>query len=156
YPEGSTVATNFIPPSLEGHNANVTAYPYDVAKAKDLLAKNGLANLKVKFHYPTEVTRPYMPAPKDIFELMKADLEAVGITVETVALKWTPDYLNAVQAGTDHDLHLLGWTGDYADAYNFIGTFFDKPTPEWGYNNPELFEKFKAADAEPDLAKRTA
>jgi len=154
YPEGSTVAVNFHPPSLEGHNDGVTKYDYNPTKAKELLTQAGAANLTLRFHYPTEVTRPYMPAPKDIHELIKADLEAVGIKVTPIALKWSPDYLNATTVGKNHDLHLLGWTGDYADAYNFIGTFFDRPKDEWGYNNAELFAQFKAADSEPDAAKR--
>ncbi|HET8658310.1 MAG TPA: ABC transporter substrate-binding protein [Micromonosporaceae bacterium] len=154
YPEGSTVAVNFHPPSLEGHNDSVTKYDYNPTKAKELLAQAGAAGLTLRFHYPTEVTRPYMPAPKDIHELIKADLEAVGIKIQPIALKWSPDYLNATTVGKNHDLHLLGWTGDYADAYNFIGTFFDRPKDEWGYNNAELFAQFKAADSEPDAAKR--
>ncbi len=156
YPDGSKVAQEFQPPGLEGYNDNVTKYDYSVEKAKSLLAAAGATNLTLSFYYPTEVTRPYMPAPKDIFELISANLQAVGIKVTPVALKWSPDYLNAVQQGTKHDLHLLGWTGDYADAYNFIGTFFDRQKAEWGYNNPELFADFKAADKEPDLAKRVA
>jgi len=154
YPEGSTVAINFHPSTLDGYNDSVTKYAYDVNKAKSLLAAAGVTNLTLRFHYPTEVTRPYMPAPKDIQELIKADLEAAGIKVEALPLKWSPDYLNAVTSGKAHDLHLLGWTGDYGDAYNFIGTFFDRQKDEWGYNNPALFEKFKAADSEPDAAKR--
>jgi peptide/nickel transport system substrate-binding protein len=96
-----------------------------------------------------------MPAPKDIFELISADLKAAGIEVQPIALKWNPDYLNATTEGKAHDLHLLGWTGDYGDAYNFIGTFFDRQKDEYGFNNPELFAQFKAADSEPDIAKRT-
>jgi peptide/nickel transport system substrate-binding protein len=155
YPDGSTVAINFMPPGLEGYNDAVTKYDYNPDKAKQLLAEAGVTNLTLKFWYPTEVTRPYMPAPKDIHELIAADLQKVGITITPVAAKWNPDYLNGVQTGTDHDLHLLGWTGDYADAYNFLGTFFDHATPEWGFNNPTLFADFAKADAEPDLAKRT-
>lgn len=155
YPEGSTVAVNFHPPSLEGHNPDVTKYDHNVDKAKALLAEAGYANgLTLKFGYPTEVTRPYMPDPKGIFELMKADLEAAGIKIEPVALKWSPDYLNKMTNGKDHDLHLLGWTGDYGDAYNFIGTFFDRPKDEWGYNNAALFAKFKEADTTADAEKR--
>jgi peptide/nickel transport system substrate-binding protein len=155
YPTGAKVATSFYPDSVPGYNAGVEANAYNVAKAKELLASAGYASgLTLKFHYPTEVTRPYMPAPKDIFELMAADLKAIGITVEPIALKWSPDYLNATTEGAGHDLHLLGWTGDYGDAYNFIGTFFSRQKDEFGFNNPELFAKFAAADAEPDLAKR--
>ncbi|NUT19508.1 MAG: ABC transporter substrate-binding protein [Hamadaea sp.] len=154
YPAGSSVALEFQPPGLDGYNDAVTKYDYNVDKAKQLLADAKATNLKLDFYYPTEVTRPYMPAPKDIFELMAADLAKVGITVTPHALKWSPDYLNAVQTGNKHDLHLLGWTGDYADAYNFIGTMFDRQKGEWGFNNPELFAAFKAADSEPDQAKR--
>jgi peptide/nickel transport system substrate-binding protein len=154
YPQGSTVALEFQPPGLDGYNDGVTKYDYSVDKAKQLLQQAGAANLTLSFYYPTEVTRPYMPAPKDIFELISANLQAVGIKVTPVALKWSPDYLNAVQVGTKHDLHLLGWTGDYADAYNFIGTFFDHQKAEWGFNNASLFADFKKADAEPDQAKR--
>lgn len=156
YPEGSTVAKEFQPPGLAGYNDNVTQYDYSVDKAKSLLAEAGATNLTLTFYYPTEVTRPYMPAPKDIMELISANLQAVGIKVNPVALKWSPDYLNAVQQGTKHDLHLLGWTGDYADAYNFIGTFFDRQKAEWGFNNPKLFADFKAADTTADQAQREA
>lgn len=157
YPEGSSVALNFHPDLLEGYNADVTKYDYNVQKAKDLLTQAGQATgLKLKVLYPTEVTRPYMPDPKGIFELISADLKAVGIEVEPIGLKWSPDYLNRVQATPDHDLHLLGWTGDYGDAYNFIGTFFDHQTQEWGFNNAELFAKFAAADKEADAAARFA
>jgi peptide/nickel transport system substrate-binding protein len=155
YPPGSTVSLNFQPPTLAGFNDAAEKYDYNTAKAKELLAKAGYPNgLKLKFNYPTEVTRPYMPAPKDIFELISADLKAVGIEVEPIGLKWSPDYLNAVTSGKAHDLHMLGWTGDYPDAYNFIGTFFDRSKDEWGFNNPELFAQFKAADSEPDQTKR--
>jgi peptide/nickel transport system substrate-binding protein len=154
YPQGSSVAVEFQPPGLDGYNDSVTKFDFNVQKAKSLLTAANVKNLKLKFYYPTEVTRPYMPAPKDIYELIAANLKDVGIEVTPVALKWNPDYLNAVQTGKDHDLHLLGWTGDYADAYNFIGTFFDRQKAEWGFNNPELFAQFKAADSEPDGAKR--
>ncbi|MEO3742282.1 ABC transporter substrate-binding protein [Plantactinospora sp. B5E13] len=153
-PPGAKVALQFMPDTVDGWNPNVTQYNYDVNKAKALLAEAGASNLTLRFHYPTEVTRPYMPNPKDLFELLSADLQAVGIKVEAIPLKWTPDYLNATSTGTAHDLHILGWTGDYADGYNFIGTFFDRQKDEWGFNNPALFDLFKRADSTADLAAR--
>ncbi|ROT27981.1 ABC transporter substrate-binding protein [Micromonospora sp. HM5-17] len=153
-PPGAKVAIQFMPDTVEGWNPSVRTYEYDVNKAKQLLAEAGATNLTLRFHYPTEVTRPYMPNPKDIFELLSADLQAVGIKVEPIPLKWSPDYLNATTAGSAHDLHLLGWTGDYGDAYNFIGTMFDRQKDEWGFNNPELFALFEKADKTADQAAR--
>ncbi|WP_341718013.1 ABC transporter substrate-binding protein [Micromonospora sp. FIMYZ51] len=155
-PPGAQVAVNFFPDTVEGWNGDVTKYEYDVNKAKALLAEAGAANLTLRFHYPTEVTRPYMPNPKDLFELVSADLQAVGIKIEAIPLKWSPDYLNATTSGNKHDLHFLGWTGDYGDGYNFIGTFFDRQKDEWGFNNAALFEKFKQADSTADPAARVA
>ncbi|MDQ7906878.1 ABC transporter substrate-binding protein [Phytohabitans sp. ZYX-F-186] len=155
-PPGAEVATQFLPSTVDGWNDQVTKYDYNVQKAKDLLAQAGASNLTLRFHYPTEVTRPYMPSPKDIAELLAADLKAAGINVQTIPLKWTPDYLNATTSGNKHDLHLLGWTGDYGDGYNFIGTFFARQKDEWGFNNPALFEKFAKADGTADAAARYA
>jgi peptide/nickel transport system substrate-binding protein len=155
-PPGAQVAVNFFPETVEGWNGDVTKYDYDVEKAKSLLAEAGASDLTLRFHYPTEVTRPYMPNPKDLFELVSADLQAAGIKIEPIPLKWSPDYLNATTSGSAHDLHFLGWTGDYGDGYNFIGTFFDRQKDEWGFNNPALFEKFKQADTTADQAAKVA
>ncbi len=153
-PPGAEVATQFYPSTVEGWNPDVTKYDYNVDKAKSLLAEAGASDLTLRFHYPTEVTRPYMPNPKDLFELLSADLQAVGIKVEAIPLKWSPDYLNATTSGSKHDLHFLGWTGDYGDGYNFIGTFFDRPKDEWGYTDQALFDLFKQADGTADLNTR--
>ncbi len=153
-PPGAKVATQFMPDNIEGYNPNITTtYNYDPAKAKSLLAAAGATNLTLKFYYPTEVTRPYMPNPKDIFEIVKSDLEAAGIKVTPVPAKWSRDYLDAVDRG-DPDLYLLGWTGDYPEGYNFIGTFFGRYTKKWGFKNPKLFADLNAVDNEPDVNKR--
>ena len=154
-PEGGEVASQFQPPALPGWNADVPQYDYDPDRARELLAEADAEDLSVTFYYPTDVTRPYMPDPQAIAELFIADLEAVGITVEQVALPWTPDYLNAVLNG-EADLHLLGWTADYPDAYNFIGTWFAREDPQWGYSFPELWQRMAEADAITDLEERYA
>ena len=85
-----------------------------------------------------------MPTPEDTFAVIKSQLEKAGIKVTPVAAKWSPDYLDMIQgdAGTDkHDIHLLGWTGDYNDPDNFVGVFFGGKSAEWGFDNPELFKR---------------
>ncbi len=156
-PEGSTPAIEFIPPTVEGYNDQVEAYPYNLDKAKQLLADAGQSNLELKFAYPTGVSRPYMPAPEDTFAVIRSQLEKAGIKVTPVATKWSPDYLDLIQgdAGTDkHDIHLLGWTGDYNDPDNFLGVFFGRKSSEWGFDNKKLFADLTAARELPTLKEQ--
>jgi peptide/nickel transport system substrate-binding protein len=153
-PEGATVATQFIPDTVAGYAKDTQPYPYDPAKAKALLKAAGAEHLTLKFYYPTEVTRPYMPNPKDLFTVISADLKAAGIGVEGVARPWNGGYKDDVQTAGKQDLHLLGWTGDYNDAGNFIGTFFGRAKPEFGFTGTALFREIAAADGEPDVARR--
>lgn len=94
-----------------------------------------------------------MPSPGDLFELMKSDLEKIGITVTPKPAKWAPDYIDATEAG-GCELHLLGWTGDFNDAYNFIGTWFAEYDKQWGFKDKKVFEAMEEASKEVDHAKR--
>jgi peptide/nickel transport system substrate-binding protein len=155
-PEGTTAAINFMPDNVTGWTDQVTKYGYDPDKAKQLLKEAGQENLTLDFNYPTGVSRPYMPSPEDIYTSLKAQLEAVGIKVTPVASKWNPDYLNLIQGGSSHGIHLLGWTGDYNDPDNFVGVFFGGKANEWGFDNPELFKALKEARETGDAAAQKA
>ncbi len=154
-PEGTEPATQFIPPTVEGYNADVMAYPYDPEKAKALLAEAGATGATLEFNYPTGVSRPYMPSPEDTYVSIKAQLEAVGFVVKPTADKWSPEYLDKIQGSANHGIHLLGWTGDYNDTDNFVGVFFGKESSEWGFNNPELFAALNAARELPTRDQQT-
>ncbi|MGZ8804524.1 MAG: ABC transporter substrate-binding protein [Microbacterium sp.] len=146
-PEGTEVATQFMPPAVIGWNEDVTTYDYDPEAAQALLAEAGFdeANpLTLTFNYPVNISRPYMPNPEQIFTNLASQLEAVGIVLNPVSNEWG-EYLDLMQGGSDHGIHLLGWTGDYNDPDNFVGTFFGLPTNEWGFDNPELFSSLSAA-----------
>ncbi|MGY2127051.1 ABC transporter substrate-binding protein [Blastococcus sp. SYSU DS0617] len=159
-PEGAEVATQFMPPTVDGWADDVTTYEYDPERARELLAEAGQQNLTLRFYYPTDVSRPYLPDPAAMYQVISEDLQEVGITIEPTALQWNPDYLQAVQSG-QADIHLLGWTGDYNDAYNFIGTFFaedqnNQASAEFGaFSAPEIFAALAEADAEPEPSERT-
>lgn len=151
------VAMEFQPPSLLGWTKGVKQYPYDPAKAKALLQQAGLTlPVAVDFWYPTDVSRPYMPDPKRNFEAFAASLNKSGFKVTAHSAPWRPDYVGRVQSGTAGALNLIGWTGDYGDPDNFLGSFFRTEQTQWGFNNPTLFKLLDAAVAEPDQAKRAA
>ncbi len=159
-PDGAEAAIEFMPPTVDGWTEDVTVYDYDPERARQLLEDADAVGTTLKFYYPTDVSRPYMPDPGAIFEVISQNLQDAGFVIEPVALTWNPDYLEATANGLA-DIHLLGWTGDYNDAYNFIGTFFDAKAGGigkldfGGYNNEELFTAFAEADSEPDPAVRT-
>jgi peptide/nickel transport system substrate-binding protein len=156
-PEGAQVATQFMPDTVSGYNKSLKAISYDPEGAKKLLADAGATGLAINFYWPTEVSRPYMPSPKDLFAAIQSDLEAVGVKVNVTSEPWNGGYLDDVDNGKP-DMFMLGWTGDYNAADNFIGTFFGNPdnrfktaSAPWGQ---ELADRLKAADNEPDEAKR--
>lgn len=158
-PEGSDLVSQFVPTSVDGYNKDVKGYPYDPKKARELLAEAGQSDLKIELWYPTEVTRPYMPEPKRFFDLMKKDLEAVGITVEPVAKPWAGGYLSGREAGAA-PVYLLGTTGHYNSAQNFLGILFGAvdnafATGLLGFGQ-QLVDDLDAADQEPDPKKRTS
>jgi peptide/nickel transport system substrate-binding protein len=151
------VAKEFMPPSLFGYADDVETYTYDPAKAKSLLQKAGVQTpLKVDFWYPTDVSRPYMPDPKRNFEAFAASLNKSGFKVVPHSAPWSPDYVGRVNDGNAGALNLIGWTGDYGDPDNFIGTFFQQASTQWGFKNEEIFNTLNNAETETDEAKRTA
>ncbi|RJL36015.1 ABC transporter substrate-binding protein [Bailinhaonella thermotolerans] len=153
YPPGSEVAHQWMPPAIEGYNDAVTKYDYNPEKAKQLIKESGVTDLSLEFWYPTKVSRPYMPDPAANFQAFKSDLEAVGFKVTTKTYPWNPDYLEKVDQG-QAGIFLLGWNADFADADNFIGTFFQQFNPRYGFRNKEIFDILAKAEAEPDPAKR--
>lgn len=156
-PEGAEAASQFMPEAVQGYNKDLDPYPHDADKAKSLLKEAGAENLTLQFAYPSEVSRPYMPNPQKIHEAIANDLEEAGITVKVTTKPWNGGYLDNVDAGK-YDAWLLGWTGDYNSADNFIGTFFgtkqnDFFTSEAGYGE-DLVTELKDADSTIDEDER--
>jgi peptide/nickel transport system substrate-binding protein len=155
-PEGAQVATQFVAPEVDGYATDLQPIPFDQDRARALLAEAGASNLTINFYYPTEVTRPYMPNPTNIFTAIQENLRQVGITVNAVPQPWNGGYLDSVTANGVHDMHLLGWTGDYNDSGNFVGTFFGTPKPDFGITDQAVYDQVGAADNTVDPAARTA
>jgi len=142
-------AIEFIPEIVNGFTQDVPKYDYDPEKAKQLLKEAGADGATIEFNYPTGVSRPYMPQPEDTFNVIRTQLEAVGLNIKPVADQWDPDYLEKIQGTKDHGIHLLGWTGDYNDTDNFLGVFFGAKTNEWGFENDKIFGDLDKARAIP-------
>ncbi len=124
YQDLAIPAKNPIPPSILGYNTKIVDYGYDPTKAKELLAEVNLDSGFDTTLWAMPVPRPYMPRPEKIARVIKANLAAVGIRARIVSYDWKT-YLWKVFNG-EHDMCLLGWTGDNGDPDNFLYTLLDK------------------------------
>jgi dipeptide transport system substrate-binding protein len=113
-------AKNPIPPTMWSYNDSVKDDPYDPEGAKKLLAQAGLGNGFTTDLWAMPVQRPYNPNAKRIAELMQADLAKIGVKAEIKTFEWG-EYRKRMQAG-EHQMGMLGWTGDNGDPDNFLHT----------------------------------
>ncbi|MFQ5939766.1 MAG: ABC transporter substrate-binding protein, partial [Alphaproteobacteria bacterium] len=111
-------AKNPIPPTMWSYNDDVKDYPYDPEKGKQLLAEAGYPNGFETDIWAMPVQRPYNPNARRMAEMMQADLAKVGIKAEIVTFEWG-EYLRRSREG-EHQMILLGWTGDNGDPDNFM------------------------------------
>lgn len=158
-PEGAEVATQFIPNTVAGYDESIEAYEYDPELAQQLLQEAGVEDLTIELWYPTEVTRPYLPDPQRIYDAVRADWEAAGITVEPVSRPWAGGYIDGTQQ-SQAPAFFLGWTGDLNSADNFLCAFFCGDDNQFGTSplpyHGDLQDALRAADGEPDEAAREA
>ena len=179
-----SVATNFLPPLLLGHNADIKDWTFDPELSKTLLAEAGFPNgltevtvaedvtdadgnvlytagqkIPLRLYY-MPVTRFYFPAAKEIGEGMAANLNAAGIKAELYLEGDWPTYLGGRRNGTLMGLYMLGWGGDNGDPDNFLGYFYSsgaEPIKREGwYQNAELAAILQEAVTLPDPEARAA
>ncbi len=113
-------AKNPIPPTQWSYNDAVKDDPFDQAAAKKMLADAGFPNGFETDLWAMPVQRPYNPNARRIAELMQADLAKVGIKAEIKSFEWG-EYRKRMQNG-EHQMGMLGWTGDNGDPDNFLHT----------------------------------
>ncbi len=152
-------ATNPMPPSTLGYNKDVQDYPYDLEKAKSLLAEAGYANglPNEMIFYAMPVARPYMPDGKKVAEAIQADFAKIGVKTKIESPEWAT-YLDDVKKGDKEDLFMLGWTGDNGDPDNFLFTLLHKDAIGSNnysfYSNEEVNKLLSEGQSETDNAKR--
>ncbi len=126
-------AVNPIPPTIWSYHEGVEGYDYDPERARALLKEAGFPNGFQTNLWAMPVPRPYMPQPLKIAQAIQADLKAVGVLAEIVSFEWGT-YLDKVSRG-QHDMALLGWTGDNGDPDNFLYVLLDKSATAHPANN---------------------
>lgn len=128
-------AVNPMPPAIQGYNDALEPYPYDLEKAKALLAEAGYADGFTMDLWAMPVARPYMPEAMKVAEVIQASLAEIGVTANIQSVDWAT-YLDQAKNG-EYDAFMLGWTGDNGDADNFLYTLLDKDSI--GSNNSAMY-----------------
>ncbi|RML21418.1 Dipeptide ABC transporter, periplasmic dipeptide-binding protein [Pseudomonas syringae pv. lapsa] len=157
YQGAGQLAVNAMPPTQWSYDDSIKDAPYDPEKARTLLRAAGIKEGTELTLWAMPVQRPYNPNAKLMAEMLQADWAKVGIKVKIVSYEWG-EYLKRTKNG-EHDISLIGWTGDNGDPDNWLGTLYS--CAAIGGNNYSMWcdEKYdqlvKAAVATTDRAKRT-
>jgi ABC-type transport system substrate-binding protein len=153
YPEGSTVADQFMPPTIFGYTPEVRTRVYDPDRARELLAQSGVRlPIRVELSY-RNVARGYLPDPVRVAIEIQRQLREVGIEA-VLSEQESSAFLDASTAG-ELPLYLLGWLPDYPDATNYLDFHFgSSASPSFGDSFPEITEPLLQAARLVDLEER--
>ncbi|MGH7680009.1 MAG: ABC transporter substrate-binding protein [Gemmatimonadaceae bacterium] len=147
-----SLAAGVIPPSLGGADTNRSAYPFDAARAKQLLAEAGHPN-----GIDVELWVGSNPVYGRIAETVQAYLNQAGIRTKIVQRESAAAREAARNGQTD--MILKDWYADYPDAENFLYPLLHSANKGVGGNvsffqHPEFDRIVSTARREPDEAKR--
>jgi ABC-type transport system substrate-binding protein len=142
--------------SLFGY-AKIGAYPYDPAKAKQLIQESGFAGASIKFYF---CTGRYVQDAQ-FSQAIANNLRDVGLKVETQTMDW-PTYQATVNVAPDKvsgDIFVLGWAPGYMDASQQMEQFRKSAWPPAGlasahYTNPTVEDLITKANAGTDEKTR--
>ncbi len=150
--EGTAIpAVGPIAPGVFGYDPSVSAIPYDVDRAKELLAEAGYAD-----GFDTIIWTNDNPARIQIAEYVQSRLSEIGINVSIEVLEWGA-YLDGTAEG-GHEMFILGWStptldADYAMYALFHSSNVGAPGNRSFFRNDEVDELLDLGrqESDPDL-----
>lgn len=129
--------------------ADIQPYPYDVEKARELLAEAGYAG---GFEFDLALPQPYDPHIL-AGQIIQSQLAEVGVTANIRIVEWGV-WLSDVYGGPhDFDMTVVGHTGKLDPTGRLGG--YAKDTNYVGFSTPELTAALDLAAISPDWAERT-
>jgi peptide/nickel transport system substrate-binding protein len=148
---GTQIAT-ILSPYYPGFDASLKPYPYDPAKAKQLLAEAGYAKgLKVTLN----TCSGRYQLDKEVAEAVAGMLTAVGVQVDFNVVEWAT-YLQMIAAKKLKDIGLMGWGATLYDPDSTMQGLVTANAPSSYYSTPKLTEKVNQARSTMDEKKRVA
>lgn len=153
----------WIPKGFPGYDAEETRFPFDPAKAVQVLTdagytiENGVLT-KDGTQYPITLTFSDTPRNRTRNEwIANKWKEVLGIDVQLNPVESTTYTALTKDVSTAPQTFILGWCADYPDPQNWLSVYW-KSTSSFAsriaYVNPAFDEMVNAADIELDPAKR--
>lgn len=142
-------------PKVFGFAPDVKGYPYDLNKAKELLAEAGYPNGFKTTIWTSELNKERI----NLAEVIQSQLKGVGIDIEIVVLE-NGAFFDAINKGKQ-DMFINHWgnatgDGDYNQFSLFHSKSFGPSGNRFFYANPEVDKLIEEARKETDSSKREA
>lgn len=131
-----TLIGSMVPPTDPWYEDRTGDFPYSQDKAKQLLAESGTATPTLRLRVPN---LPYAVA---CGQVVKSQLEQVGITVNLDQLEFPAAWLQTVFKDHDYDMSIVAHVEP-----RDLPAVFGNPQYYTQYNNPQLQADIAAADA---------
>jgi peptide/nickel transport system substrate-binding protein len=149
--------TSPLPASQWGFDETLKGYPYDPAKAKQLLTEAGYPNGFSVELLSYSTPRGYNPAGPELAVAVQGYLQKIGVQA-SIRKQEMGAFLAEVRSGKYGGMFTVGWTGDNGDPDNFLYILFASPSMPVGdtahYKNPEVDKMLLDARRSSDHAKR--
>lgn len=148
YPLNGPVGANVI-----GADPSLKRYPYEPARAKELLAKAGYKDgLDIQLYY----SAGRYPKDREVCQVVAAQLVKGGFRVELISQEWALFWGNEGVNGGKLPFYYIG-RGSLTDADTLYDQYFRTGTTKrCNYSNPEFDKLIVAQQRTPDNKKRIA
>jgi len=131
-----TLIGSMVPPTDPWYEDRTGDFPYDPAKAKTLLSDSGTPTPTLRLRIPD---LPYAIA---CGQVVKSQLQQVGITVNLETLEFKAGWVPQVFLAHDYDMSIVAQVEP-----RDLPAVFGNPKYYTQYNNPQLQADLAAADA---------
>ncbi len=158
-----TRPTGPIPEGMTGYREGEIPYPYDLGRARELMAEAGYPEGRDpetgrRLQLTLEIGSPESPDMRQQMELFADFMTRIGIVIRPSYNNW-PAFLEKIARG-QAQMFTLGWVADYPDAENFLQLFYGpnrSPGPNHTqYRNKEFDRLYEKVRVMQDSPERTA
>jgi peptide/nickel transport system substrate-binding protein len=139
---GVPIGSHYVP-GAEGYVDTTGINPFDIEKAKKLLAEAG-----VKTPLELTMTLPPPPYARQGGEVIVAELAKIGVTVKVQNVEWA-QWLSGTYTNKDYDLSIVSHVEPF-DLGNYA-----KPDYYWGYQSKQFDALFDKISTTANAAERS-